>query len=417
MISEKKYPEAWDIADRHRRQMIADRYDAPLFELTFLTGLCEYHLGKKTEAIRHFKDTLYAAYAIESPYAVICRDYILSHTLMELPENLRNAPDIPLQYFPIKKIIDYSDFSDGIYDFYGADAITIGSLIHESRIRQKISLQVLSQGLCSISKLSKIEKGSLIPDVILAETLLQRLGISEREFIFWGNTKEARLYEIKYKLLRNDYLPDDDQKKLLAELRQLISEKDTIPRQYLLYEEHYLVDDAEKKISLLKEALHLTLKDFDINKITDYRLSWLELTILNSIAIEYLYTAAPHLGIHYCNQILAYHREVQTDCIYQSQTLAVTHHFLFRLLYNQGYYKTLLDRYAKDDLSITKYSLLRCSMIYFYYSQSLGECRRFKEIPLPACYSCGISNILEDFDNSTILKHSLLEDFSININF
>lgn len=418
LISEKEYSSAWSLVNGHRHQMVVNRCDAPLLELTFLTGLCEYYSGKKTDVAEHLKDTLYAANAIESPYAAICKKYIINHALMEMPKNLQDAPEIQMKYFPAKKVIDYSDFSDGVYDFYGTDIVTIGSLIRELRVKQKISQPVLCRGLCSKSKLSKIENGTLNPDVILAEILLQRLGISEREFVFWGNEKESNFHEIKCKLVsRMDYSLSEDQKKDLNELKQLITDKDILYRQYLLYEESYLIDDPEKRIVLLKEALSLTLKDFDIYKIMEYRLSWTELTILNSIAFEYRFTAAPYQGIPYFRQILAYHRAVQPDCILQSQTLAVTFHLFFRLLYSQNYHKELIDQFTETDLSITKYSMLRHGMIFFYYSQSLGECKQYQNVSLPACYSCGINNLLKIPENVTALKNALWNDFSIDINY
>ena len=98
----------------------------------------------------------------------------------------------------MKKAINTSDLTDGTYDFFSADVLTIGRLIHELRTEQGLSLTALCQGLCSKSKLSKIENDALQPDVFLTEALLQRLGISERGFTFWGSERESRLYELKF---------------------------------------------------------------------------------------------------------------------------------------------------------------------------------------------------------------------------
>lgn len=419
LIAAGEYESAWKLADSYRHQMVLDKYDAPLFELTFLTGVCDFYLGKREEAIGHFKDTFYAAHAIKSCYATTCRNYVKDILKVELPENLIKVPDIPLKSFPIKRITDTSDFSDGIYDYYGADVITIGRLIRELRIQQKVSQQVLCQGLCSKSKLSKIENGTLNPDVILAETLLQRLGLSEREFVFWGNAKEAKFHELKFKLMQPLYLNQVQRKEYLNELKDFLSDKDSLYKQYLLYQEYESnCIPQEDKIRFLKDTLSCTLKDFNISRILDYRLSWLELTLLNCIAFEYRYTDNPYQGILYFRQLLEYRKIIQPDCILQSQTFTVTLHLFFRLLYSQRHYREIIDLYHQtDDISILPYQITRCSMIYFYYAQALGECSEFDNIPIPTRYCCGIENILDVSANGIALIEDIKKAFSIIINY
>lgn len=417
LVREKDYILARNIADQYRHQMVLNQCDAPLLELTFLTGLCDFYLGRTTDASGHFKDTFYSAHAISSPYATVCKNYITENSLLELPESLSNVPDIPLENFPTKKNIDSSDFSDGVYDFYEPDIVTVGVLIRELRLQQKISQQTLCQGLCSKSKLSKIEKGTLNPDIILAQALLQRLGISEREFVFWGNEKDTKFHEYIYRLKRLSSPLDHTQQKLLNEFKQLVTEKDTLYRQHLLFEESYLIKDPEQKILFLKDALRLTLKNFDIYKILQYRLSWTELTLLNAIALTYRFTSTPYLGILYFRYILDYQRTISPDCILQSQTLSATFHLYFRLLYSQGHHKELIDICSEYDMSILKYRIHRCGMVNFYYSQSLGECKQYEKMILPARYAYAINQVLELPENAFGLKKYIWEDFSIDIDY
>ena len=53
--------------------------------------------------------------------------------------------DIPLIVFPIKKAINTLALTDGTYDFFSPDILTIGRLIHELRTEQGISQIVLCQ--------------------------------------------------------------------------------------------------------------------------------------------------------------------------------------------------------------------------------------------------------------------------------
>ena len=145
-------------------------------------------------------------------------------------------------------------------------------------------------GLCSKSKLSKIENNLLQPSIALAETLLQRLGINERIFTFLGNEREQKLHDLKYLLLhsvrmRNRYHNSDLQK-----YKELLTDDDTLYFQFYLEETNYSKQNHKEKLQLLFQALSLTLPDFDIFHISKYRLSYMELTILNSISLEYIYT-------------------------------------------------------------------------------------------------------------------------------
>lgn len=417
LIAVGDYERAFYVADANRHQMVVDSCNAPLLELTFLTGLCSFYMGKRDEALKYFKSALYSAHAIESCYVTVCRNYVREHLELALPENLLALPDIPLKSFPRKEPMDTAAFSDGVYDFYGADVVTVGRLIRELRTEQKLSQQVLCRGLCSVSKLSKIENGSLQPDVILAETLLQRLGLSEREFAFWGNAREARFYELKFKMMRTDYLPDVNKEEVMCELQHFVAENDMpLYKQFYLYEKAQYAN-AQDKIAIFKNALDCTLPGFEIHDILKYRLSWMELTILNNISFAYRDTAEPYQGIIYFRQILEYQKTVKPDIILQSQTLSVSLTNFYMVLYRQGHYKEMVDLAERVPRYIYKYVLEQFGSFYFYYSQVLGECGRAEKAALPARYSCGLENLREAFANEPALVKCLQRDFSIDIGY
>ena len=119
--------------------MVQNSDDSALLELTFLTSLGYYYTGEIETAYTYFKNTFYAAHSIESCYATICRNYVLSRHLFSLDDYLAQMDDIPLIIFPIKKAINTSDLTDGTYDFFSPDILTIGRLIHDLRTEQSIS--------------------------------------------------------------------------------------------------------------------------------------------------------------------------------------------------------------------------------------------------------------------------------------
>lgn len=414
LLSAKEYETALSLSDRYRHQMVLNGDNTPLLELTFLTALSYYYTEDTEKALRMFKDTFYTAHAIGSPYATICRNYICTHLDISFPELLLAIPDIPLQTYKIKKIIDISNFTDGIYDIYSTDVITIGRLIHELRIKQNISQQTLCQGLCSNSKLSKIENDILQPEVILAETLLQRLGISEREFIFWGDAKETKFHELKYKLRCFVYLSEIETNNYLSELNNLISDKDTMYIQFYHFIEAQKLAPGIQKLSKLQKALSYTLPNFDINKITNYRLSWMELSILNNIAYEYRYTDTPYQSIIYFRKILEYQKLTQLDIIFQSHIYPIAFYQFARILYVQKRYRDLLDLLYQKNRFILNYNLSFLGGFCFYLTQALEE---RSELALFAYYTCGIEYTIEHYKNPETLIQSIYEDFGISITY
>lgn len=415
LISAKEYNTAFSLADKYRHQMVLNGDNTTLLELTFLTALGYYYMEDTEKALRMFKDTFYAAHAIESPYATVCRNYICAYLKLSLPEHLLSIPDIPLRSYETKKIIDTSNFTDGIYDIYSTDVVTIGKLIKNLRIKQNVSQQTLCQGLCSKSKLSKIENDTLQPEVILAETLLQRLGFSEREFVFWGNEKEAKFYELKFKLMHESYLSKDTVQIYLFNLENMISEKDILYKQYFLFEKALHINCTEEKIKTLWEAFHCTLKDFEIQNITNYRLSWMELSILNNIAYLYRYTNTPYQSILFLRKILAYQQFSKADIIFQSHIYTITIQLLYRISYVQGHYKEMIDSHNHIDISILRYNLYKLGGYFFYYCQALGECSHFDNFSLFVFYACSSEYLVEKNDNAEILLQSVQKDFNINL--
>lgn len=424
LIQQGKYADARQLVNQHRHHMVELMCNAPLFELTFLTGVCDYVLGNISDAKKHFKDVLFAAHAIQSPYMTICKNYLTSKHIMVIPEHLKKAPEISLKKYPEPPFIDIASFSDGTFDIYGTDVITLGRLIHELRIRQKISQQTLCQGLCSTSMLSKIENNKIDPEIILAETLLQRLGLSTREFVFFGDDKEKTIHELNLKYRYIDFESYSKHPDILEKMKKLITDDNVIYTQLLLFNESHLIkdsntlEDSNKRIQMLKHALSLTLKEFHLSKISDYRLSWLELTILNAIAHEYFYTDSPYIGLQYLYAILNYHKNIRTDCILQSQTLSLTLKFYYLYTYNLHHFKEAIDFfYAKENnTNILKYHLISFGFVCFYYCQTLGECKLNDSVSLFACYSCSIDSLYENDNDITVLKDGLIKDFSITIN-
>lgn len=92
---------------------------------------------------------------------------------------------------------------------------TVFALVSRVRRDRHISQQVLGKGICSGQQISKIEKGQAMPDLLLMEFLLQRLGISPGKFEIALSLKEYEEIETRddiVDLLRTGRLEGAEQK-------------------------------------------------------------------------------------------------------------------------------------------------------------------------------------------------------------
>lgn len=410
----KDYKEALSVADTHRHKMVQNSEDAPLLELTFLTALGYYYTGEKDTAYTCFKNTFYSAHAIESYYATICRNYVIKHHLFPLDDYLSQMEDIPQITFPIKKATDISSLSDGTYDLFSPDVLTIGRLIYELRNEQNVSQTTLCQGLCSKSKLSKIEHDALQPDIFLTEALLQRLGISERIFTFWGNKRESKLYELKFKLAHSRLLSQTQKEYYLHEFHSLISNKDILLLQIYTLDTLDSSPSPEERINILFNALSYTLPDFDIRFIHDYRLSWCELSILNNIAFTYRTIDAGKSRLYF-SKIMDYLLFNPLDILFTRNVFCKTLYMYAHSLYTQKHFHESCNLLSRTYYNILKGNIATFSYLLFYCCQALGECQQLDSAEKYALYCCSLQELFELTPNSDILKKCFWEDFSIRL--
>lgn len=76
----------------------------------------------------------------------------------------------------------------------------IGRLIAEMRGRRKLSQEELSEGICAVSTLSKIENGVQMPRRKVYVALMQRLGVSHRNCRIFVSNEEMRRCELEERM-------------------------------------------------------------------------------------------------------------------------------------------------------------------------------------------------------------------------
>lgn len=414
LIATGDYSAAVTLTQKNRDKMIEDAIYAPLHELTFLTGLAEYQQGNADNAFLCFKMAFFSAHSIESCYATICRNYLITELSLTLPDEMTSLPDIPLVSFKIKNVTDSSDLSDGTYDLFSPDTLTIGTLIRELRIEQNVSQQLLCQGLCSKSKLSKIENGSLQPDTALAQSLLQRLGISDSVFTFYGNAHEAQLQKLRQELTKTRLPNTDTILSKAQDMLQLCLPKDSFYIQYASYRKACCISNYKERTKALFDTLCLSLENFDFNTINNYRLSWLELTILNNYCDTYC-MHSPTKGILLLYRLLEYFDNCTMDILLKKRAFAVTINALVCHLYEQKRFAELNELSPFFMTSAIRSTLSLSGGIFANYAQALGELQQLKSVrkySYYALYNFLITNLTK---NAELIKRIAYDDFQIQL--
>lgn len=409
------YMAAFTKLNNYRHLMVVTGNSSLLLELSFLTALCQYHLNQLPEGLSALKDVVISAVALKSPFAKICMDYLENvmniHLFNQEVLELLSFPDVV--HITIPEIVDTTGFFDGVYDLSDYHVISFGRLIQELRIRQNLSQQTICEGLCSKSKLSKIENGTLSPSIILAESLLQRLGVSDREFFFFGDKDETLYHELKYKLMIRFYLEETERQRLFKKFSELDLERTPLYKQFYLLHLASATKSETEKMDILWKALSYSIKDFDIFKFYQYRFTWVELTILNNIAYQYRYTDTPEKGIRLFHKILEYKEMNDIDPLFELTIYPITYHKLSRFFYSIGYHNNLIDLHCNHNLSILNHNYILAGSYYFYLCQSLFEKNIDKNNKLYVYYACALKSIIEDYTSTPLLLDELSKKFDI----
>lgn len=414
LLYTRDYNKALETINEYRHLMVVNSENASLLELNFWTAMSYYYCGNIEKAHQMFNDTFYSAHAIESCYATICLKFVSENTSIIIDDYIKSLPSIDCKTFKYEKITDSLSLSDGTYDLFSPDVLTLGRLIYVLRKEQNISQAVLCKGLCSKSKLSKIENDQLQPDIFLSEALLQRLGVSERVFSFWGNSNYKILYELKSKILNSKLTSLKEQFALLKQFKELLSENNNILLQFYYALSYDFLDESERRIATLQNALNLTLPDFDILNINNYRLSLIELGIIGNIAYEYR-EISPSKSNLYFSKLLEYRNLSSVNIMFQSLVYPIFIYKYAHSLYHQKYYLQLSNLYTFSVARILKIHLDSLGFFTLFFVQALGECNDYKKAFYYGKCAASIERMLELHSNALSIASTLKSDFDIEI--
>jgi len=172
---------------------------------------------------------------------------------------------------------------------------SIGDFIYKLRKDVKMSQEQLCRGICAIGNLSKIESDTISANIYHIEAMMQRLGRHINLYLTCFpsledfNAREMR-DKINTLLILCKY---DEAEKLVGLLEVNVKDgnESTLKSQFILYARATIILGKEGKneeyLETLQKALAVTLPKFNEKTLSQCRLSYSEIVIVNQLAGYY----------------------------------------------------------------------------------------------------------------------------------
>lgn len=300
------------------------------------------------------------------------------------------------------------ELSDGLFNIYDKDAVSIGRLINHIRKQQGITLQKLCSGICSTSMLSKIENNTLSPTIYVAEALLGRLGIPEDYFTFYGNNEEAEYQRLKKDVMVSSHFGGGN---LVESVIKFVNFAEYTGNKLIIQEaisyKYHLYNDKNEFFDILIEGIRITYPDFNLDNINNYILSWTEYTIINGL-IKCIYSTQDTFhtaSIFHKILINADKPPIANKHFSRPHQISICFYLVFldvKKMYNETI--IFVESINKQIYFFEPYFL---NFVIYYYSLAKANVKQLDSIELLAQASIGNSLISNDV--------SIIENFKKDI--
>ncbi len=183
------------------------------------------------------------------------------------------------------------------------EKIPVGQLVRNRREAIGWSQERLSEGICSVSTLSRIENGERMPSERVFQALMERLGLEDVRVMvpqspydwdtenLWAEARASvihfnRAAEVEKPALREEALA------CFRELEKAVEQDDLMIRQQIMGDKLALGREdgpypTEEKVALLLKAIQLTIPKFDLRRIGEFRYTMAETDLINQIGVAY----------------------------------------------------------------------------------------------------------------------------------
>lgn len=175
----------------------------------------------------------------------------------------------------------------------------LGDVIAELRYRAEISQEELADGICATSTISRIERGEQMPSAQILEKIFSKFGLGADFFVGFGSVSELENETNWDYLLENALHPSGTEKDNILQLYDYILAVDMQNNN----------SNNDKIFGFLVRALAYSLPLDEIYTTHCRRAySYLELHILNSIAVEFYKLGQYHTSCNLFDKIYRYMR-------------------------------------------------------------------------------------------------------------
>ena len=232
----------------------------------------------------------------------------------------------------------------------------LGEAIKKRRLELGLTQEQLCEGICEPITISRLENGKQTPSRNRINALLERLDmpadryyalLSKNELDVEALQKEITSYNIRFRKAALEEKPELRKLALKAhkELEAIIDDDDNLSRQFILRSRVIVGSENgeysfEEKITMLTEAIRMTVPQFDINDIGRGLYTTDEIKIINQLALEYSYAKEHIDAINIWGQLRTYvHKHFNN--------IPLTRAHLNMIAYNYARELVLIGQYSK----------------------------------------------------------------------
>lgn len=256
--------------------------------------------------------------------------------------------------------------------------IFLGKLIQQRRIDKGMTQAELGGALYSHSQISRIENGESFPEYEKLQKLLQTLGLEDDLFYGLRNQSKMKITRLQEEALLScvhyEHATGDEKRvfwsdamEKLSELEGMVSDSDHLTQQFIIHCKIVLGKEAgvpytpEEELSLLMQAIRLTVPRFDIEEINKSLYYFDEIKIINQIALAYSHSGDHDTANDIFRQLLKYIETHNWGVRHAAGYLPLVAHNYSRELAISGRYKkaiTIAETGWRHSLKYQHYTFL-----------------------------------------------------------
>ena len=414
-LSLEIFRSAWLLAFEPEKLRVEDLKDAlhravlhatsvPILRMCFIYTVFLYITGEKEEAENRLRELRAGSALAGAPCSKLARRYLASSS--RFPEELADLfpPEREKPPFPLPELKNTADMTGGVYDLQDHKCFTFGNMLEHLRVQQGLSLSEVCSGLCSRSQLFKFENGISVPRPLLADSLLQRLGIAVQIFDFFCTAEETAYFRCRKQIILLDCKDPGKEAEYIREIEALSISGETPVRQFLLYIKAMNLSSPAEREAALQDALSITIPSFDWTR-HKTRLNWSEFYMVYHL-IRCHYKSDPARGIREMQDLLKtvenYHFRLDQNRYYIPMMM-----FSLSAWFHSRQDDAALDalRPSYESPFMRYYLDIQVMYMYFHLCSVIRRGWRQYDLPAELKYTTGCLDLVEDHDLSLYLNN------------